>query len=158
MKLIEASHNACAGCRLCEMVCSLYHEGECGTSKSRVRIFRDEEFGNNLVSVCLQCEEAHCLQSCALDAISRDAETGVVRIDSNLCNGCEACLAVCPVNAVFFDPKKEAAFKCDLCGGDPECVKFCSRGAITLKDTDVASPQRKMFLDETHKLLARFNA
>lgn len=153
MKLIEVSHNKCVGCRLCEFVCSLVHDHECSTAKSRIRIHRDEEFGNNLVSVCMQCEEAHCLESCAYDAISRDAKTGAVLIDSKLCNGCEACVLVCPVGAVGFDREKEVAFKCDLCGGDPECVKFCSRGALTLKETDITSPDRKSFMSETSKLL-----
>lgn len=154
MKLIEVSHNKCVGCRLCEFVCSLVHEGECSTTKSRIRIFRDEEFGNNLVSVCMQCEEAHCLESCACDAISRDTKTGAVLIDNKLCNGCEACVLVCPVNAVFFDQEKEVAFKCDLCGGDPGCVKFCSRVALTLKETDFTSPDRKSFMAETSRLLS----
>lgn len=155
MKLIEVSHNNCVGCRLCEMVCSLVHDQECSTSKSRIRILRDEEFGNNLVSVCMQCEEAHCLKSCAFDAISRDSKTGAVLIDTNICNGCQACLVVCPVNGVFFDHEKDKAFKCDLCGGDPECVKFCSRSALTLKETNFTSPDRKSFMDETSKLLAQ---
>lgn len=158
MNLFEVSHDKCVGCRLCEFVCSLVHEQECSTSKSRIRIYRDEEFGNNLVSVCLQCEEAHCLESCACDAISRDTKTGAVLIDGKLCNGCEACLVVCPVNAVFFDQEKEVAFQCDLCGGDPECVKICSRGALTLKEADFASRDRKSFMDETSKLLAQLKA
>lgn len=154
MKLIDISHNNCVGCRLCEFVCSLVHENECSTTMSRIRILRDEEFGNNLVSLCMQCEEAHCLNSCAYDAISRDEKTGAVLIDSKLCNGCEACLVVCPVNAVFFDKQKNLAFKCDLCGGDPECVKFCSRQALKLKETDFTSPDRKAFMTETSKLLS----
>lgn len=28
------------------------------------------------------------------------------------------------------------ALKCDLCGGDPECVKFCPRNAIEFMDID----------------------
>ena len=154
MKLIDVIHSKCVGCRLCEYICSLIHEQECSTTKSRIRIFRDEEFGNNLVSVCMQCEEAHCLQSCVYDAISRDEKTGAVLIDSAVCNGCQACLVVCPVNAVFFNNEKDKALKCDLCGGDPECVKFCSRNAIILKDTDFTAPDRKTFMTETSKLLS----
>lgn len=154
MKLIEVSHDKCVGCRLCEFVCSLVHEDECSTSKSRIRIHRDEEFGNNLVSVCSQCEEAHCIDNCALGALSRDEKTGAVVMDNSLCNGCEACLVACPVGATFLDHEKELAFRCDLCGGDPECVKWCSRNAITLADADITSPARKSFMAETAKLLA----
>lgn len=154
MKLIDIAHNKCVGCRLCEMVCSLVHDHECSTSKSRIRIHRDEEFGNNLVSLCMQCEEAYCLESCVYDAISRDEKTGAVLIDSAICNACQACLVVCPVDAVLFDQEKEVAFKCDLCDGDPECVKFCSRGALTLKETDFTSPDRKSFMTDTSRLLS----
>ncbi len=154
MKVIDVSHSTCVGCRLCEMICSLVHEGECSTSRSRIRIFRDEEFGNNLVSLCMQCEEAHCRQSCPVEAIARDETTGAMLVDSKLCNGCEACLQVCPLGAVLFDRQKGTAFICDLCGGDPECVKFCSRDALALRETEIASLERKALMDQTSKLLA----
>lgn len=158
MKLIEVSHNKCVGCRLCEYVCSLSHDGDCSTSMSRIRIVRDEEFGNNLVSSCTHCEEAHCMESCVYDAISRDEKTGAVLIDAGTCNACQACLVVCPVDAVHFNQEKNVAFKCDLCDGDPECVKFCSRGALTLKEIDFASPERKSAMAETSRLLAQAKA
>jgi Fe-S-cluster-containing hydrogenase component 2 len=31
---------------------------------------------------------------------------------------------------MFFDPERSLALKCDLCGGDPECVKNCPQRAI----------------------------
>ncbi|MFC2072707.1 4Fe-4S dicluster domain-containing protein [Chloroflexota bacterium] len=155
MKLIEIIHGNCVGCLLCEMICSLVKEGECSTAKSRSRIVRDEEFGNNVVSLCIQCAEAYCVESCPLAALSRDSETGAVLVDDELCNGCEACVVACPIGAIYLDKEKDTVFKCDLCGGDPECVKFCSRGALTLKDTDIDSPERKSFMEETEKLLSQ---
>ncbi len=154
MKLIEISHSSCVGCRLCEMICSLVHEGECSTTRSRITIVRDEEFGNNLVSVCMQCAETYCVESCPLAALSRDTETGAVLVDEQLCNGCEACVVACPIGAISYDKEREIIFKCDLCGGDPECVKFCSRGTLALTDTDITSPERKSFMVETEKLLS----
>ena len=155
MKLIEIFHSKCVGCRLCEMICSLFHEGECSTSMSRIRIVRDEEFGNNLVSLCIQCAGGYCVESCPYGALSRDPETGVVIIDDKLCNGCETCVDACPLGAISYDKERDVVFKCDLCGGDPECVKFCSRGTLTLKDTDITSPERKSFMAETGKLLSQ---
>ncbi len=153
MKLIEISQKDCVGCRLCEMVCSLSHEGECSTTRSRIKVLRDEEFGNNLVSVCLQCADPKCVEACASNVITRDEQTGIVQIDSEACIGCEICIDSCPMGAIAMDIKKSAAFKCDFCGGDPECVRFCSRKALTLVDADPGSPQRKAFMDENSVLI-----
>ena len=153
MKLLEVLPDKCVGCRLCEMVCSLSHEGECSTAKSRIKIFRDEEFGNNLISVCLQCADAYCVESCAYGALSKDDKTGVVLVDDELCNGCEICITACPLGAKSLDREREGVFKCDLCGGDPECVKICSREALAVKDIDPASRGRKSFMTETTELL-----
>ena len=85
MKLIEVSHNKCVGCRLCAMVCSLVHEGECSAAKSRIKSYRDEEFGNDLVSVCMQCADAYCAESCPAGALNRDMKTGAVLVTAELC-------------------------------------------------------------------------
>ncbi len=155
MKLIEISHGNCVGCRMCEMICSLTHEGECGTTGSRIKILRDEEFGNNLVPVCTQCAEAPCAESCPVSALSRDLKTGAVLVDEKLCNGCQACIEACPIGAIYMNEQKGVAFKCDLCGGDPECVKFCTRKAITSRDSEIDTPIRKSFMAETKKRLAQ---
>jgi len=37
---------------------------------------------------------------------------------------------ICPIEGVVFDASTGKAVKCDLCGGDPECVKVCDKGAL----------------------------
>ena len=155
MKLIEISHGNCAGCRLCEMICSLVHEDECSTTRSRIKIVRDEEFGNNLVRLCMHCAEAYCVESCPSTALKRDSKTGAVLVDNAACSGCEACVDACPLGALSYDREKKVVLKCDLCGGNPQCVKFCSRGALIVKDTDIGSPERKSFMVETGRLLSQ---
>ena len=44
------------------------------------------------------------------------------------------CIAVCPFGAMSFDVLSEKVIKCDLCGGDPVCVKFCETQAIKYVD------------------------
>lgn len=155
MKLIEVIHGKCVGCRLCEMICSLTHEQVCSTTRSRIKIFRDEEFGNNLVSLCIQCVEAYCVEGCAYGALSRSSRTGAVLVDDQLCNGCETCVVACPLEAISLHKEKRTVFKCDLCGGDPQCVKVCAREALVLKDIDPASKERRSFLVETAKALSQ---
>ena len=79
-------------------------------------------------------------------------------VEEDECNGCEACISACPVGSISLDWDKNVVFKCDLCGGDPECVKFCSRGALTLKETEIASPERKSFMTETSRLLSQIQS
>ena len=157
MKLIEVSHDNCTGCRSCEMVCSLTHEQECSTTKSRIRIVRDEEFGNNVISSCMHCAEARCMDTCATGALGRDPDTGAVLVDKDLCIGCEACVDACLVGALSMDRDKGVVFKCDLCGGDPECVKWCNREALVLQESDIASPARESSMLETAKLLSQLS-
>jgi len=137
------------------MVCSLTHEHECSTAKSRIRILRDEEFGNNLISLCIQCADAYCMQSCAYGALSRSSKTGAVLVDDQLCDGCEACVIACPLGAISLDKENKVVFKCDLCGGDPECVKVCAREALIETDTDPASQERNSLMAETSKALSQ---
>ncbi len=158
MKLIDVIHNNCVGCRLCEMFCSLVHEGECSTTKSRIKIHRDEEFGNNRVSLCWHCTDAYCLESCAYGALSRDEQTGAVVVDDESCTACEACILACPVGAMSLNKEKDTVFKCNLCDGDPECVKVCFRKALALIEIDPAAPERKALMAETSRLLAQVQA
>ncbi len=158
MKLIEVNLSNCTGCRLCEMACSLYHERECSTTKSRIKILRDQEFGTQVVLMCIQCVEAYCVESCPVEALCRDEETGAVLVNNERCNGCEACIDVCPMGAISLDMEKDIVFMCDLCGGDPECVKWCMPEALMVKEIDPASPVRKSFMDETSKLFLQMQS
>ena len=46
-------------------------------------------------------------------------------IDQDKCIQCMECVPGCPFDTVFVAPTGEL-LKCDLCGGDPACVKACS--------------------------------
>ena len=153
MQLIELIPSKCVGCRLCELVCSLSHEGECSTAKSRIKVFRDEEFGNNVISICLQCDDAPCVTSCTYGVLIRDEETGVVSFEENLCTGCGDCITACPVGAITLDTATNIVFKCDMCGGKPECVDICPREALLLKEVDPSALERKLLREETFQLL-----
>lgn len=152
VKLIEVILDNCTGCRLCEIACSFHHEQECSTSKSRIKILKDEEQGNHLVLLCIQCAEAYCVQSCSQGALYRD-KAGVVQVNGETCDGCGVCLTTCPLNALSLNSETSVVFKCDLCGGDPECVKWCTRAAIVLKEGDVVSPAGKAYMEKACQLM-----
>jgi Fe-S-cluster-containing hydrogenase component 2 len=66
---------------------------------------------------------------CPAGALRRDEATGYVTFAAENCNNCLACVDACAYGAIRTDPDGQI-IKCDLCGGDPECVKVCETRAI----------------------------
>lgn len=122
--------NKCTGCRMCEARCSWWHEKEISPVKSRIKAFKLAEQGIDLPIVCMHCEDAPCQTVCPVDAIAREDQTNGVQISEAKCIGCRACMIVCPYGAISMDTDKRKVIKCDLCEGDPQCVKYCVTKAI----------------------------
>jgi carbon-monoxide dehydrogenase iron sulfur subunit len=156
--LIEIDPADCTGCRLCEMACTFRHYQECGTSRSRLRVLKDDEFGKHVLIQCQQCPDPECVDVCPSEALHRDPGSGIVLLEAERCTGCGVCIDACSLGALFLDPETGVAIKCELCGGDPECVKFCSRDTLTLKEVDPASPARKSFRDEVVRRMEELRA
>jgi Fe-S-cluster-containing hydrogenase component 2 len=135
-KILMINHEKCTGCRLCELVCSVSHEGVSNPSKSRINIIKWEAEGLYIPMSCQQCEDAPCMTICPVKAISRDRELDYVKIDYDVCIGCRSCVAVCPFGAMGFNVKDKKVFKCDLCEGDPQCVRFCDVKAVEYVDAN----------------------
>jgi carbon-monoxide dehydrogenase iron sulfur subunit len=132
-KVLQVDMEKCTGCRTCEAVCSLRNTGSADPARSRIKIIRYErrgEYHNFIPMVCQQCATPLCMEACPTNAISRSPDTGAMLVDEKACVGCRVCNMVCPVGGVSLDPVTEVASKCDLCGGDPECVKYCDAEAI----------------------------
>jgi carbon-monoxide dehydrogenase iron sulfur subunit len=66
-----------------------------------------------------------------------------VMVDHNKCIGCRSCVAVCPFGAMGFNVIDRKNFKCDLCDGDPQCVRFCEVKAVNYIDADRMSTFKK---------------
>lgn len=148
-KVLTVDLNKCGGCRTCEMICSWSHDpGEIRPSRSRIGVVRDERLCINFPVFCVQCEKPPCRDACPVNAISRDSSTGAVVINPNACIGCRACFIVCPYGAIGLDPEKKVAFKCDLCQGDPQCVKWCPREAISFEKAEVVAAERQRSIAE----------
>jgi anaerobic carbon-monoxide dehydrogenase iron sulfur subunit len=71
--------------------------------------------------------------ACPPGALTEDLATGLVNLNDELCNGCGECVTACPFDAIWMDEHRGVAIKCDLCGGEPVCVRYCAPGALMFK-------------------------
>lgn len=122
---ILVDYNLCTGCRLCEIACSIKHEGVIWPEASRIKVYEPYP-GIPVPSLCVQCPDYPCVESCPTRALRVDEATGAVLVDPGLCTLCGKCIEACPGNIPRVVKGLSYVLICDLCGGDPECVKACS--------------------------------
>lgn len=145
----------CVGCRLCELACSVYHEKEYNPTRSRIRVLKDEKLGLDVPVTCLHCDPAYCIKACPTGALVRDEKTGAVILKTENCITCGLCISICPFGAPSFDSGSSRVIKCDLCDGDPRCVKFCGTKAITYdKASRVGLAKKRKEVRKIEKLLS----
>lgn len=64
----------------------------------------------------------------------------MIKIDRNVCIGCQSCRRACPYDAILFNEEMRVSDKCDVCselreiGEEPVCVKNCSGRALMFGD------------------------
>ena len=121
---IVRDYKNCSGCRRCELACSMHHEDWMWPEASRIRVFMPFP-GVEVPHFCAQCADYPCVESCPEDALTVDEETSAVLVDREKCTSCGLCIKACPGQVPFLHPGDNKATICDLCGGDPECVKVC---------------------------------
>src|SRR5881398_2757275 len=150
----------CIGCKACEVACKEWNQlpaenGGVGTLSGdsydntrrldgihwrHVRFieqFKGPYDGRWLMmsDVCKHCVQAGCLDVCPTGAIIRTQFDTVV-IQSDVCNGCRACIAACPFGVIDINPVSGTAQKCTLCydrmkaGLEPACAKACPTESI----------------------------
>jgi len=130
MKTLTVTPDRCTGCQACMLACSFTTEGVFSLSKSRIKVVKFEEEGVDIPMPCFHCEKAPCIQVCPTRALNRERNTDGVIIDQNKCIGCRLCMVACPFGAIHYNGSQKIVYKCDLCYGDPACVKFCETKAI----------------------------
>ena len=132
----------CIGCKTCVAACRNYH-GLCdhaalpGSLPFYLRVESNREGTypdiqvDSWVVPCQHCNNAACVKACKAEAISKDEQTGIVRIDPARCRGKGDCLEACPYGVIQFDAARRKAHKCDLCwdrvhvGEKPVCAEVC---------------------------------
>jgi len=142
-KMIVVDHLKCTGCRICELVCSVKNTGVSNPARSRINVIKWESEGFFFPMVCQQCQSPACLAVCPKDAIAKDEKLGRVVVDYNLCIGCQLCVTACPFGCMSIDTVENTVIKCELCDGEPECVKFCDPKAIDYIEADVVTLKKK---------------
>ncbi len=133
----------CTGCRLCETACSIYNEKIFTPERARIRITKWENDGIYIPMVCQQCDTPICEAVCPMHAVKRDTKTQAVVIDKELCVGCKLCMQFCPFGGIAVDYKARKMIKCDLCEGEPICVKFCRPAALQYIEANVLNTRKR---------------
>ncbi len=89
---------------------------------------------------CRRCEDAPCIDVCPAEALEKDDE-GVISRATNLCIGCQSCVAICPfgtlTNRIITDKKSI----CDLCDFTDKskplkCMETSPEGAVSFTDIE----------------------
>ncbi len=139
----------CIGCHTCTIACKLENGFSNGSGirvETKGGARPDTPEGKHpqltmhfLPVPCMHCNEPPCRDVCPLEAISRRGD-GIVSLDQEKCDGCQACLSVCPYDALVYDAGSNVVRKCSFCahrvdeGLEPFCVECCETEAIYFGD------------------------
>ena len=86
---------------------------------------------------CMHCVDPSCVSACPVQALRKDAATGIVSYDEGACIGCRYCIVSCPFRIPRFnyDSPVPEINKCELCrhllpeGKFSACADVCPTGA-----------------------------
>jgi carbon-monoxide dehydrogenase iron sulfur subunit len=154
-KRLIVDPDKCTTCRLCELVCSQRHGGAYQPSRANIQVRIDADEAFYFPMVCLQCDDAPCIDACPTEALVRDPNTNAVVVVTDNCTECGECETACPYGAIRL--WEGVAHKCDLCGGDPECVRFCPPGALRY-ESEEAWPERQAYAERLQQLAQEVKA
>jgi Fe-S-cluster-containing dehydrogenase component/formate-dependent nitrite reductase membrane component NrfD len=133
----------CIGCHACSTACKSENVVPLSVTRTYVKYVDVGAFpqARRLFQVtrCNQCGDPPCARACPTGAMYQRPD-GLVDFDKRRCIGCKACMAACPYDAIFINPRDGSAEKCNFCahrlelGLEPACVVVCPVGAILVGD------------------------
>lgn len=145
----------CTGCKTCVFACKdkknlgigqtyrrvlEYTGGE--TTKDENDCFTTSCYSYYVSLACNHCNDPACAKVCPTGAMHKEADTGLVLVNAEICIGCGYCHMACPYNAPYVDRQVGHSVKCDGCedllqqGEKPACVMACPARAL-----DYGSPE-----------------
>ena len=137
--------NRCIGCHACTVACKEEHNIPLGVNRTWVKYIEKGNYPDTrrhfAVLRCNHCDDAPCIEICPTVALFRRAD-GIVDFDNERCIGCKSCMQACPYDALYIDPERNTAAKCNFdasrveMGYKPACEVVCPTQAILSGDLD----------------------
>lgn len=126
---IKVFSEKCTGCGLCENICSLSHLGVIDKNRSAIKVVLDD-LGDSIHRplVCKQCKKMKCLEG----DLKINPDLNIEEERKKFIWHNEKRAEDCPFDGCF--TFKGEVYHCNLCGGDPQCVKVCSQGALVIEE------------------------
>jgi carbon-monoxide dehydrogenase iron sulfur subunit len=140
-RILAVYPNRCTGCEKCVLWCSFVKNHSFNPSRARIHVVRWEPYADAPM-ICVQC--GLCINACPVNAITRNLKTNAVIVEAEKCTSCGNCVTACPYGVLTLDPLTGKAIKCDLCDGDPECVKHCPKKVLLYVDPNKAAYLRRL--------------
>jgi carbon-monoxide dehydrogenase iron sulfur subunit len=140
MKQIRLNIAKCSGCGQCALTCAYRNSQKFDLEQSSIHVLQWEDICLSVPQLCQQCVDAPCISACQTEALTFHSVTGAIIIDKDLCTQCSVCKDECRYQVIHVDydgfPQT-----CDLCGGDPQCVKVCYPGCLTYEEISDAEKE-----------------
>ncbi len=137
--------NRCIGCHACTVACKEEHNIPIGVNRTWVKYIEKGNYPDTrrhiAVLRCNHCDDAPCIEICPTVALFRRSD-GFVDFDNERCIGCKSCMQACPYDALYIDPDRNTAAKCNFdasrveMGYKPACEVVCPTQAILSGDLD----------------------
>ncbi|HEY3150348.1 MAG TPA: 4Fe-4S dicluster domain-containing protein [Candidatus Binatia bacterium] len=137
--------NRCIGCHACTVACKEEHNIAVGVNRTWVKYIEKGRYPDTrrhfAVLRCNHCDDAPCIEICPTVSLFRRTD-GIVDFDHERCIGCKSCMQACPYDALYIDPERNTAAKCNFdasrveMGYKPACEVVCPTQAILSGDLD----------------------